>query len=126
MEISVLIIEDSFYSADLNIREIKKADMIIRRQQVVSNGQTMTNALEGGSWDLIISDNSMPNFSALKALEIRNREHKNIPFIIVSEDIHERDIEKAFEEGCSAFVPKEALPKLRKVVAEVLGLNDSK
>ena len=119
----MLIVEDSFYSADLNLREIKKAELIVRRHQMVSGGQTMRQALREGSWDLIISDNLMPNFSALKALEIRNSVNRDIPFIIVSEDITERDIEKAFKEGCSAFVSKEELPKLRKVVRDVLGLN---
>lgn len=122
-EISVLLVEDSVYSADLNVREIKKADIIIRRHQVVSGSQTLENALKEGGWDLIVSDNSMPNFSALKALEIRNSVNRNIPFIIVSEDITERDIKKAFEEGCSAFVSKEELPELRSVVRTVLNLD---
>jgi CheY-like chemotaxis protein len=125
-EVSVLIVEDSFYSADLNIREIKKAGLIVSRHQMVSGGQSMQKALKESSWDLIISDNSMPNFSALKALEIRNSENRNIPFIIVSEDILPRDIEKAFEGGCSAFVSKEELPGLRKVVREVFSLDASK
>jgi CheY-like chemotaxis protein len=119
-EISVLIVEDSFYSADLNVRELKKAAFTVRNQ-IVSSGQSMQQALTEGNWDLIISDNSMPNFSALKALEIRNRADKNIPFIIVSEDICQRDIDKAFEEGCSAYVAKENLTELRKVVTDILG-----
>lgn len=119
IEISVLIVEDSFYSADLNIRELKKAGFIVRHQ-MVSSGQSMQNALKEGKWDLIISDNSMPNFSVLKALEIRNRADMNIPFIIVSEDIYQKDINKAFEEGCSAYVEKEHLIELRKVAVNLL------
>lgn len=69
---------------------------------------------------MIISDNSMPNFSVLKALEIRNCADKNVPFIIVSEDICQRDIDKAFEEGCSAYVTKENLTELKKVAMDVL------
>lgn len=118
-EIAVLIIEDSFYSADLNIREIKKAGFSVRHQRV-SNGQTMQNALKEERWDLIISDNNMPYFSALEALEMRNSEELNIPFIIVSEDICQREIDKAFKEGCTAYVTKENLEKLRKVVADLL------
>lgn len=118
-EISVLVVEDSFYSADLNIRELKKADYKVR-YQIVSSGQSMKNALNDDKWDLIISDNSMPNFSALKALEIRNYNDINIPFIIVSEDIRQTDIDKAFKEGCSAYITKENLTELRKVAPEVL------
>lgn len=119
-DISVLIVEDSFYSADLNVRELKKAGFTVCHQ-MVSSGQSMQIALKEGNWDLIISDNSMPNFSALRALEIRNCEDKDIPFIIVSEDISRRDIDKAFEEGCCAYVAKENLTELRTVAANLLG-----
>ena len=118
-EISVLIVEDSIYSADLNIREIKKAGYDVC-YQIISNGQSMKNSIQKCKWDLFISDNSMPNFSALEALKIRNQMNRKIPFIIVSEDISTSDIDKAFQEDCSAFVAKEKLTELRKVVVEVL------
>jgi CheY-like chemotaxis protein len=118
-EISVLVVEDSFYSADLNVRELRKAGYTVY-YQMVSDEQAMKSALEENKWDLIISDNSMPNFSALKALELRNCADMNIPFIIVSEDISQHDIDKAFEEGCAAYVTKEDLKELRKIIADVL------
>ena len=118
-EITVLIVEDSFYSADLNIRELKKANFTVR-YQIISDGKSMQDALKDGKWDLIISDNSMPNFSALRALEIRNETDRTIPFLIVSEDICQHDIDKAFEEGCAAYITKENLTDLRKIAAEVL------
>lgn len=117
--ISVLIVEDSFYSADLNVRELKKAGYTVQ-YQIVSSGQSMKSALKESKWDLIISDNSMPDFSALKALEVRNCMGINIPFMIVSEDICQHDIDKAFEAGCSAFIAKENLTELRKIVTDVL------
>lgn len=118
-EISVLIIEDSIYSADLNVRELKKAGFTVRHKMVFG-GQPTQNALKEGKWDLIISDNSMPNFNALKALEIRNCANRNIPFIIVSEDICQREIDRAFEEGCTAYIAKENLTELRKVATDIL------
>lgn len=119
VEISVLIVEDSFYSADLDVRELKKAGFTVRQKRV-SSGQAMRDAMEEGGWDLIISDNSMPNFNALKALEIRNHYGRYIPFVIVSEDISREDIDRALENGCSAFVAKENLTELRKVAAGLL------
>ncbi len=118
-EISVLIVEDSFYSADLNVRELKKAGFTVRHL-MVSSGHAMQKALKEDKWDLIISDNSMPNFNALKALELRNSTDSNIPFIIVSEDIGQKDIDEAFAKGCSAYVQKEHLRELRKVAADIL------
>lgn len=121
-KISVLVVEDSFYSADLNVRELKKAGYTVH-YQMVSSEISMKSALEESKWDLIISDNSMPNFSALKAVEIRNYMDQNIPFIIVSEDICQHDIDKAFEEGCSAYIAKENLTELRKVATDILKIK---
>lgn len=118
--ISVLVVEDSFYSADLNIRELKKAGFEVR-YQIVSDGESLEKALKEYRRDLIISDNSMPGFSALSALKIRNRVDQDIPFIIVSEDIFKEDIDKAFEEGCAAYIPKENLTELRSIAADVMG-----
>jgi len=117
--ISVLIIEDSVYSADLNVRELKKAGYTVA-YKIVSGEASMKEAFNESKYDLILSDNSMPNFNALKALDVRNAEDRKTPFIIVSEDISKSDIEKAFQAGCSAFVAKETLTELRNVVAEVL------
>ncbi len=121
-KISVLVVEDSFYSADLNIRELKKSGYTVH-SQLVSSEQSMKKALKESKWDLILSDNSMPNFSALKALEVRNYTDRNIPFIIVSEDISQHDIDKAFEEGCAAYLAKEDLTELREVVTDVLKMK---
>lgn len=118
-KIYVLIIEDSIYSADLNIRQLRKAGFSVFHQ-IVDNEKSMLEALKAIKWDLILSDNSMPNFSALRAIELRNCENKNIPFIIVSEDICRRDIEIAFKSGCTAYVAKEELFQLRRVAVEVI------
>jgi len=122
IKISVLVVEDSFYSADLNIRELKKAGYTVH-YQMVSSEQSMKKALKESKWDLIVSDNSMPNFSALKALEVRNCMGMNIPFIIVSEDISQHDIDKSFEEGCCAYIAKEDLTDLRNIAADVLKMK---
>lgn len=117
-QLSVLIIEDSFYSADLTVRELKKAGFQIRYRMVAS-AKSLFDALEE-KWDLIISDNSMPNFNALQALTIRNSAASDTPFIIVSEDISREDVDTAFKQGCCAFVQKEHLPVLRSTVKDIL------
>ena len=113
--ISVLIIEDSIYAADLNVREIRKTGFTVDYERVI-NGKTMLGALNDRKWDIILSDNSMPNFDALKALEIRNTFDRNIPFIIVSEYVSDEDIIRAMDGGCSAYVTKENLTELREIM----------
>lgn len=118
-KVSVLIIEDCIYSADLNVRELKRAGLIVNYQMVASSA-AMIKAVNQKKWDIILSSNSMPNFSAFQALEIRNNIDKNIPFIIISEDISSRDISNAFGNGCSCYISKENLAQLHNYVMKII------
>lgn len=118
-QIAVLIVEDSIYSADLNVRQLKKAGFIVQ-YQVVAGRQAMQKALEDRKWDIILSDHSMPGFDALQALKIRNLLGSTIPFVIVSEDISEQDLERAAAEGSCRYIAKEDLDQLGRYVAEIM------
>ncbi len=116
--ISALIIEDSKYSADLNVRELKKAGFSVD-YKIAMGRVAMEKALRDNQWDIILSDNSMPNFNALQALEIRNRMAGDVPFIIISEDISGEDVDRALKDGCSICIAKENLPDLREYVKKL-------
>lgn len=118
-QINVLMIEDSFYSADLNVREIKKAGFNVQHQIVASKKQ-MQKALREKQWDIILSDNQMPGFDALHALEVRRQEGCLAPFVIVSEDMPDKDIKTAIDNGCSGYISKEYLSRLGQQIKEVL------
>lgn len=121
-QIKVLLIEDSVYSADLNVRELKRAGFTVE-SEVVSGGRAMEEALEKGQWNVILSDNNMPGFDALRAIGIRNRLAPEVPFIIVSEDIDQKDAMKAMEEGCCACLDKKNLGLLGELVQNTLELG---
>ena len=118
-QIDVLIIEDSFFSADLNVREIRKAGFNVE-YQIVASKRAMQKALRDRQWDVILSDNHMPGFDALQALEIKNQEGCQSPFVIVSEDMLDKDIKTAMDGGCSAYISKEYLDRLGRQIKEVL------
>ena len=113
--ISVLIVEDSVYSADLDVREIKKAGFTVDYYRVIS-GKSMLEALQENKCDIILSDNSLPNFDALQALEIRNKFNRSIPFIIVSEYVSDEDMIRALNNGCNGYITKENLIELREMM----------
>ncbi|MDP4091034.1 MAG: response regulator, partial [Bacillota bacterium] len=103
----------------LNVREIKKAGFTADHHRV-TNEKAMEQALRERKWDIILSGNSIPNFDALQALDVRKRTGLRIPFILISEDVPKEDIEKAMKNGCSAYVSKENLKDLRKLVIDIL------
>ena len=121
-QINVLILENSYYSADLNVREIRKAGFDVEHQLVASK-KAMRNALREKQWDVILSDNQMPGFDALQALEVRKQEGCLTPFVIVSEDMLEKDIQTAMDGGCLAYISKEYLNRLGQKIKEILDIQ---
>jgi len=113
------LIEDSIYSADLNVRELRRSGFAVF-SEIAAGSSAMEAALEKRQWDVILCDNSMPGFDALRAIEIRNRLASGVPFIIVSEDISRKDVIKAMEDGCCAYLAKKDLNLLGKLVQNIL------
>lgn len=121
--LSVIVVEDSQYFADLTVRILKRSGLKLK-SRIVSTKSALLEALKEDRYDIILSDNVMPSFSALSALEIKNDMCSDIPFIIVSEDVSQKDLEEAFRNGCDSYVPKERITDLPKVVRQVLSASD--
>ena len=87
-KLSLLIIEDSESDAELNARFLSQAGYDIHFQRV-ETGEEMKNALATQTWDIILSDYSMPHFDVLSALAIYHASGVDIPFIVISGAIGE-------------------------------------
>ena len=84
----VLLVEDSEVDAQLLIRELRRAGYEVAFKRT-DTAEAVTAALAGSEWDIVISDYSMPNFSALAALALLQKSGLELPFIIVSGSIAE-------------------------------------
>lgn len=117
--IQVLIVEDSKYCADLNVRELKRGGFDVSWQRV-ENEEAMCELLQKNRWDIILSDHSTPHFNAVQALLTRNRMAPTTPFIIVSEDVSPECIRFAMQNGCCAYLLKENLHQLAILVRKII------
>jgi CheY-like chemotaxis protein len=79
----VLVVEDSPDDAEPTVAQLRRAGYRIEFERVEDAGG-MRAALESKSWDLVLSDSSMPGFSARAALGVLKETGLDIPFIIVS------------------------------------------
>ena len=75
----VLIIEDSERDTKLLLRELRKGGYEPDYERV-ETAEAMKAALEQKIWDIVISDYSMPQFDAIKALVLFKKK-LNHPFI---------------------------------------------
>ena len=123
--LSVIVVEDSAFFADLTVRILKRSGLKLN-SKIVSSGAALQKALKEEQYDIILSDNAMPGFNALSALEIKNRICSDIPFVIVSEDLNQNELTEAFEKGCDSYLSKDRITDLPEVIRKVLYDGKSK
>ncbi len=123
--LSVIVVEDSAFFADLTVRILKRSGLKLN-SKIVSSGAALQKALKEEQYDIILSDNAMPGFNALNALEIKNRICSDIPFVIVSEDLNQNELTEAFEKGCDSYLSKDRITDLPEVIRKVLYDGKSK
>jgi len=107
----VLIVEDSEDDAILLLRELKRGgyDPIFER---VDTPAAMIEVLEKQTWDLLISDYSMPHFSAPEALKLLHKSGLDLPFIILSGKIGEDTAVAAMKAGAHDYIMKDNMARL--------------
>jgi signal transduction histidine kinase len=107
----VLIVEDSELDADLLLAELHRVGYDVRYERV-ETAPAMRAALERDTWDIVISDYSMPTFSAPAALEVLKASGRDLPFVIVSGTIGEETAVSALKSGAHDFLLKGQLSRL--------------
>ena len=107
----VLVIEDSENDAELLLEEIKEAGYEPMSERV-QTAEELTRALGRHVWDVILSDYSMPRFSAPDALKIARAKHPEIPFIVVSGVFGEEAAVNMMKAGASDYLVKTNLSRL--------------
>lgn len=115
----LLIVEDVEDDVLMILRELRQGgfDPV---HHTVSSAQEMRQALAGRSWDIIISDYSLPAFSGMAALEIAREIAPDLPVIIVSGAIGEETAVALMKAGAQDYVMKSALGRLVPAVEREL------
>jgi PAS domain S-box-containing protein len=117
--LKILAIEDSASDADLNIRQIEKAGYEVS-YILADNSADMQAALEKGTFDIVLSDHNMPQFSSAGALALLQKTNLDIPFIIVSGAIGEETAVQLMKAGAQDYVMKSNLSRLAPVIEREL------
>lgn len=107
----VLIVEDSEDDVLLLLRELRRGgyDPVYER---VEDANAMQAALANRPWDVVLSDYSMPRFSAPAALTLLQQSGIDLPFIIVSGTIGEAAAVAAMKSGAHDFLVKGQMARL--------------
>lgn len=117
--IRVLTVEDSEDDALLLLREFRRGgyEPIYRR---VETREDLENALTTQTWDIVVSDYTMPKLTGLMALEIVQNQKLDLPFIIVSGNVGEDIAVEAMKAGAHDYLMKDNLKRLIPAVEREL------
>lgn len=115
----ILLVEDSEDDARLLLREIRRGEYEIEFERV-ETADAMRAALARQQWDLVISDFSLPVFSAPHALDVLKKSGIDLPFIIVSGTIGEESAVNALKAGAHDFIIKGNFARLLPAIEREL------
>jgi DNA-binding NtrC family response regulator len=117
--LSVLIVEDNERDAALLLRELKRGGYEVAHERV-DTPEVMSAALERRTWDIVLSDYSMPRFSAPAALAMVKERGLDLPFIIVSGTVGEETAVASLRAGAHDFLVKGSLARLLPAIEREL------
>jgi two-component system, cell cycle sensor histidine kinase and response regulator CckA len=106
----VLFIEDSEDDAALQLRLLTQAGYEVSHERVDSP-ESLIRALDR-TWDIVISDYSMPQFRGTDALKVMRKRGLDVPFIFVSGTIGEDSAVAALKVGAQDYLMKSNLSRL--------------
>jgi two-component system, cell cycle sensor histidine kinase and response regulator CckA len=114
----VLLLEDRDFDARMVVAELRSAGFDPSYKRVETERDYLS-AL-GPTLDVILADFSMPQFDALRALELLQERDLDIPFIIVSGSIGEDLAVRALQQGADDYLLKDRLSRLGPAIRQAL------
>lgn len=123
-ELRALIIEDSADDALLIANELKHGGFQVAWKRVETSSD-LRAILSNESWDIALSDYTMPQFSAVDAIKIIREISPDLPCIIVSGTIGEETAVSAMQAGAQDFFVKGRLTRLCAAVRRQLAETEN-
>lgn len=117
--ISVLVVENSAADAESLMRELQRSEWLVDHA-VANNERRLVEELAHRSWDLVISDFSLPGLHGLQALNIAKAADQTLPFICVSGTAGEEAAVAVLQAGADDFLVKGKLARLSLAVERAL------
>ncbi|MDB5050140.1 MAG: sensory box histidine kinase/response regulator [Fibrobacteres bacterium] len=116
-DLRILFVEDSITDVELASWELEKNGYVLTRKERVQTREDLRRAMQTETWDLIISDYSMPSFTGLEALKMVREMLPDLPYIMVSGTIGEDVAVMVMKAGANDYLMKGHLQRLAPAVA---------
>jgi len=118
----VLMLEDDPRDAEIVLDLLDQGGFACQEQRVDTKDAFVRTLESGTQLELILSDYMLPDFDALKALEIAQRLRPDLPFILISGRIGEEVAIDMLHAGATDYVlkqrPERLVPAVRRALRE--------
>ena len=115
----VLLLEDEPADAELALAALAEGGFRCE-PTLAQDRAAFEAALAGGSFDLVLADYRLPDYTGLEALEHVRRRDPLLPFILVSGALGEERAVEALRSGATDYVLKQGLARLPSAVHRAL------
>lgn len=115
----LLIVDDSPDDAEVAVAMLRKAGYLLKNQRV-QDLASMQAALDKSTWDVVLSEYTLPHFGAQLALDLIRRADLDIPFLVVTRNIRDQDLVKIMRNGAHDVILKSQLSRLAPAVEREL------
>jgi two-component system, NarL family, sensor histidine kinase UhpB len=114
--LKILMLEDSSTDAEIVQRLLKKelTDCTI---QLAMDKPAFSDALQQFKPDIILADNSLPQFNATEALALLKENNLSIPFIMVTGTVSEEFAAGIIRSGADDYILKDRMTRLPAAIA---------
>jgi diguanylate cyclase (GGDEF)-like protein/PAS domain S-box-containing protein len=114
--IRILIVDDNLDEVDVCLQELKKAQFSISAD-VVQTAAEFSNRLHKQSYDVVLADTALPEWTGLQALLLLQQQEEEIPFILVTKGLETKIVDQFMKKGASDCVDKARVAHLPLAVA---------
>ena len=121
----VLLIEDSENDAELLLEQLREAGYETLSERV-QTAKELNAALPRHTWDVILSDYFIPQFSGPEALKLVRGKNPDVPFIVISGVCGEETAVEMMKAGASDYLVKSNLSRLAPAVQRELDAAQSR
>jgi two-component system sensor histidine kinase UhpB len=110
-ELKILMLEDDMADAAFIQKTLERSGLLFK-PLVVSDQQEFTTAIKSSTFDVILADNSLPQFNSANALNMLREQKIDTPFILVTGTVSEEYAVEMIKKGVDDYILKGNLAKL--------------
>jgi len=119
-----LILDESANDAEALASLLRNAGYAVRFKHI-QNSEELQEAINGKTWDLLLTSQQVGNLSAIQAISVIKQARKDIPCVVTGSDRSDAIVIEHLQAGAADFVSEDAQDHLLLVIKrELENLNE--